>query len=52
MLPERFHRDDDRLAFALGLIGAPPAVALAHHGWSEYGAEPTTTSGLVAPLRR
>ena len=36
---------------SLGLACAAPAAALAHHGWSEYGAEPFVLEGRVREVR-
>lgn len=36
---------------ALGLACAAPSVALAHHGWSEYGADAFVLEGTVREVR-
>lgn len=36
---------------AFGLLCAIPAAALAHHGWSEYGAEAFVLEGRVREVR-
>ena len=36
---------------AFGLACAAPATALAHHGWSEYGAETFVLEGTVREIR-
>lgn len=39
------------VALALALACALPAAALAHHGWSEYGAENFVLEGTVREVR-
>lgn len=40
-----------RLAAASVLLAAAPVAALAHHGWSEYGAETFVLDGTVREVR-
>ena len=40
-----------RTAAALALVLALPTAALAHHGWSEYGAENFVLEGTVREVR-